>query len=87
VLWLQNRDSSWVNHAGRAKVLPVPAFRLTLEGLPDGDCQVHWWETWKGEPTRREPGKVHGGRLTLTVPELKTDVALKITLTQKQAAK
>ena len=85
MLWLQNRDSSWVNHAAGGKVHPVPAFRLAIEGLPDGDCQLHWWETWKGEPSRREPARVQEGRLTLTVPELKTDVAVKIIRTEKQA--
>jgi len=78
VLWLQNRDSTWYNHAGGGPVPPVEAFRCTLQGLPDGDYTVQWWETWKGRVTRTTPARVAGGQLTLEIPELATDVALKL---------
>lgn len=77
VLWLQNRDSSWYNHA-RDTVRPVDAFGLAVLGLPDGLYDVQWWETWKGEPLRSEEIAVRAGRLSLTVPQLKTDIAVKI---------
>jgi hypothetical protein len=77
MLWLQNRDSSWINHA-RGPVPAVPAFTVTAEGLPDGKCRVEWWETWKGSVERTEELEVRGGKLVLTLSELKTDVALKI---------
>jgi len=77
VLWLQNRDSSWYNH-GRDAVPTLDAFQLGVEGLPDGWCEVEWWETWKGERTRTERLEVRDGRLALTIPPLKTDTALKI---------
>jgi len=77
ILWLQNRDSSWYNHA-RDAVPAVDAFRLAVEGLPDGWFEVEWWETWKGERVRTERLEVRDGRLALTIPSLKTDTALKI---------
>ena len=77
VLWLQNRDSCWYNHAGR-KVPPVDSFRVALEGLPDGKCRVEWWTTWQSRIDHVEEATVTDGRLTLSVPPLKTDVALKI---------
>jgi len=77
ILWVQNRDSSWYNHAKRT-VRPVEAFRLSVEGLPDGRYRVEWWETWKGAPTKTDEVEVRGGRLTLTADALKTDVAVKI---------
>ena len=77
ILWLQNRDSSWDNHS-RDAVRSVDAFRLAVEGLPDGPYDVEWWETWKGEPVRTDRIEARDGRLPLTIPALKTDTALKI---------
>jgi hypothetical protein len=77
ILWLQNRESSWYNHA-REDVRPVDAFRLAAHGMSDGLYDVQWWETWKGELLRTDQVEVRDGLLPLTVPPLKTDVALKI---------
>jgi len=56
----------------------VPAATLTLRGLRDGPRIVEWWETWKGTRQRTELAEVKAGRLTLPIPELGTDIALKI---------
>ncbi len=77
MLWIQNRDSSWFNHA-RDSVPAVAQFTLNVTGLPDGDYRLEWWETWKGTVERAEPAEVRGGRLTVMVPELETDLAVKI---------
>ena len=77
VLWIQNRDSTWYNHA-RDAVPGVDAFRLRIEGLRNGWFEVECWETWKGERVRTEQVEVRDGRLTLTVPDLATDRAWKI---------
>lgn len=77
VLWLQNRDSSWYNHA-RDNVAPVDPFRLVVLGLPDRQYELQWWETWKGKPMRTERTESRDGRLPLVVPALDTDVAVKI---------
>ena len=77
VLWLQNRDSSWYNHA-RDLVRSVDAFRLSVEGLSDGLYDVEWWNTWKGEPERTDQIEVRDGLLPLMVPALETDTVLKI---------
>jgi hypothetical protein len=77
VLWLQNRESSWYNHARKA-VQPMDAFRLTARGLSDGLYDVQWWDTWEGEPLRTDQVEVRDGVLPVTVPPLKTDIALKI---------
>ncbi|MGQ9729696.1 MAG: DUF5060 domain-containing protein [Candidatus Zipacnadales bacterium] len=78
VLWLQNRDSSWYNHAGNGEVGEVSAFRLTVRDLPRGQYQIEWWDTWKGELTRTSTVESDGERMTLELPALTTDVALKI---------
>ena len=78
MLWIQNKDSSWYNHAGNGKVGQVDAFVLTAIGLPDGKHRLEWWDTWKGKPTHSEEVDVDSGRLKLTIGDLETDVAIKI---------
>jgi hypothetical protein len=79
VVWIQNGDSTWVNHARHAdEIRPFPAAAYTLGGLADGAYEVEWWETWTGVPQRRERVRAEGGRLTLKPGPVATDVAAKI---------
>ncbi|MCE5238243.1 DUF5060 domain-containing protein [bacterium] len=77
ILWLQNGTSDWFNH-GQGQVPPVDPVTVTLSGLPDGQYAVEWWETWKGSLSRTDKMTVRQGKLLLRLPELKTDVALKL---------
>ena len=79
VVWIQNGDSTWVNHARHAaEILPFPAASYALGGFADGEYAVEWWETWKGAPLRRETVRAAGGRLTLHPGAVATDVAARI---------
>ncbi|MFC1597890.1 hypothetical protein ACFL5Q_08190, partial [Planctomycetota bacterium] len=81
MLWLQNKRSSWYNHAGGGKVGRVDAFELAVEGLSNGRYRLQWWETWKGRLERVEvliPERYREGRLMLAVPGLSADMAVKI---------
>lgn len=78
MLWLQNKESSWYNHAGNGEVGQVDPFIFSITGLNDGKYRLEWWTTWKGEILRDEEVDVRDGMLTLKVPALTTDVALKL---------
>lgn len=78
VLWVQNLRSSWFNHAGNGEVGKVDPSVITLSGLPDGEYTMQWWDTWKGNPRGTDQATVENGKLILSMPELETDVALKI---------
>lgn len=79
IVWIQNNDSTWVNHARHAaEIRPFPAADYTLHGFPDGAYEVEWWETWKGAPVRRETVRAKNSRLTLCPGPVATDVAAKI---------
>ena len=79
VVWIQNGDSTWVNHAQHAaEIRPFPAASYALDGFADGEYAVEWWETWKGTPQRRETVRAKGGKLTLSPGPIATDVAAKI---------
>ena len=78
-MWIQNCDSTWVNHAQHAaEIRPFPAAAYTLDGFADGAYEVEWWETWKGGPLRRETVRSVNGKLTLNPGPVATDVAAKI---------
>ncbi len=79
VAWIQNAESTWVNHARQAdEIRPFPAASYRLEGFADGLYEVEWWETWHGTPLRRETVRAAGGWLTLQPGAVATDVAAKI---------
>ena len=79
IVWIQNCDSTWVNHAQHAaEIRPFPAAAYTLDGFADGAYEVEWWETWKGGPLRRETVRSVNGKLTLNPGPVATDVAAKI---------
>lgn len=79
VVWIQNAESTWVNHAaGAGEIRPFPAAEYALAGFADGAYEVEWWETWKGAPLRRETVRAEGGRLTLRPGPVATDVAAKV---------
>ena len=78
LLWLQNRESTWYNHAGGGDVGHVDAFRVQVGGLPDGHYRLQWWETWQGRMARESEADVMDGKLTINVPRLQTDTAIKI---------
>ena len=77
VLWIQNRDSDWFNQQA-GKVAKVAPSRIEVQGLADGPCTVEWWETWKGAKVKETRASVKGGKLALDVPELGTDVGVKV---------
>ncbi len=78
ILWLQNGDSSWFNHAGHGEVGQVDPCRLAILGLPDGQYELQWWSTWKAAPARTERLRSSDGRLPIVLEALATDVAVKI---------
>jgi hypothetical protein len=78
ILWLQNRDSCWYNHAGNGNVGEVDPFTVAVKGLPKGTYQLEWWETWKGTVSRRTTAESDGEAMVLKLPALETDVAVKI---------
>ena len=76
IVWIQNNDSTWVNHARHAdEIRPFPAATYTLTAFPDGEYEVTWWETWQGAELRRERVKAVDGLLTLQPGIVATDTA------------
>lgn len=77
IAWVQNPTSTWYKHL-HGEVKPVDPVNVTLCGLPDGPCTVELWETWKGAVTEERNATVANGELTVELPQLDTDIALKM---------
>ena len=71
----------------RGQDLPPPAYppqdvrdaTVNIKGLHwTGRYRVEWWDPYRGEVLSRSVGRVQRGALTLQVPELMFDVAVKL---------
>ena len=78
ILWAQNAAHNWKNAFDKKPVAPVPSTRLSCGGLPAGAYVVEWWDTWKGEMTRKETVATSADEITLVLLELNTDLAARI---------
>lgn len=58
--WVVNPRTSVANEA------------FTISGLPDGSYDVRLYRTWRGRYLDRQTIESRGGKLTCTIPELKT---------------
>lgn len=77
LLWAQNPESCLQSLLDGRSPTPVTGARLVLEEIPTGPCRVEWWDTWTGQVIRAEQVSTEAGRLTLDLPELTRDIALK----------
>ena len=77
LLWAQNPSYTWENAATAGDLEPIPPFRTSLTGMTAGTYRAEWWDTLKGSVTRTLKVEC-AGDLPIDVPELKTDLALKL---------
>ncbi len=76
VLWLMNRTEN-----------PATG-KLSVSGLQAGDYKARWWDIAAGKQLNEESAKVAGTEsLTLTTPEVKSDLAVYITKANDKADK
>ena len=54
-------------------------YYFEVERFPPGACEFEWWDTFSGKPLTQGTTDVPGtGELQLTVPDLQSDMALKL---------
>jgi len=76
VAWLHDRGSNWQNDAAGKAPQEVAPLRLIFSGLRDGAYQALWYDTWAGTFAAPQVVNVTGGRVELTTPRFKRDIAL-----------
>lgn len=78
ILWTQNALHHWKNVAEKAKIPVIEHAQTTVRGLPNGKYTLTWWDTTRGVVTKHETATCRKGVLPLSLPVIKTDVALHI---------
>ena len=79
-LWLFNSQATWWRLGDGLKPDEIRGMTVELTGLAAGSYQVEWWDTAKGEVTKRGTVRASGRSLRLTVPPLTRDIACKATM-------
>ncbi len=78
LLWIDNSLHTWRNVVDGISIPPISG-TLTLSGLPVGDYNLEWWDTYTGAVTAHTAGTVSGGgTLNISVGSLATDTAVKL---------
>jgi hypothetical protein len=78
LVWIQNTTHTWNRLQEGRPVQPAEHTELVLSDVPNGPCQIEWWDTWKGTVTRQTQAQVDQGRLVVPLPHITTDLALKL---------
>ncbi len=78
IAWLRNRESIWSRAVTGEPLSPVPASEFDLTGIPDGDYQVQWWDSYTGTSNAGGTISVVQGRASLSAPEFERDIALRL---------
>jgi hypothetical protein len=79
ILWVQNLQHTLANVVEKKPIPPVTGARIVLAGVPVKQrCAIEWWDTSKGEVTRTQEAVVTSEVLSLDLPDLAEDVALKV---------
>jgi len=78
LVWIKNEQYTWYNFNQGEPLGTIPPTRVTLAGIPDGNCEVQWWDTYTGRVTHRDDALTQGGQVILSVPELTKDIACRV---------
>ena len=78
LLWVVDGRYSWPHNRTRPDE-PLDGATLILDGWPDGDVDVVWWDTAAGRECGRTRATARGGTLRLAPPAFRGDVAARLT--------
>ena len=77
--WIQNQNHTWRNVTEGVSIAPVSGTVAISGFAPDTVCAVKWWNTYTGEVDLLQAVKTDlQGTMLLEVPDLSSDVAVKI---------
>jgi len=78
-VWIRHRDLSWYGLAVEGKKLePIEQATLTLTAVQPGPYRVEYWNTEQGTRLRTEVIKVKDTSLDVPLPEVQSEMALKV---------
>lgn len=75
LIWLQDKKSTWKAVLDKVAPQEMTGLRLTIPVVSDGEYQVEWWNTYRGEVLQQSKVRAAGGSLVLPAPSFTRDVA------------
>jgi hypothetical protein len=75
LVWLQDKHSTWKSVLDKVPLQEMVDLRVTLPGLPAGEYQIDWWNTYTGEVFQQAKVTADGSGLLVPVPHFTGDVA------------
>jgi hypothetical protein len=79
LVWIRQRDLGWYGLGVEGKKFqPVRHVTLTLTALQAGQYQVEYWNTEEGKLLRTEEFVVRGTSLDVPLPDVQSEMALKV---------
>ena len=80
LLWIQNTESNWYTNSLKKEPTPQRDLCFNVLDMPQGTYELEWWDTWEGKIINETEAISIGRELPIRLPELKTDIAVKISL-------
>jgi hypothetical protein len=89
LVWVQNSEHTWQRATAKDyKPSSISGARLTVPGLAPGRWSVEHWDTREGKVTRTEEAvATDDGELTIALPEVTWDAALRLHLEEATATR
>jgi hypothetical protein len=78
LLWVHNRESTWRTEFDGNQPRELKGLRLHVPILEGDAWRAEYWDTFAGKVVREETVRAVDGTLTLALPDLVRDVALKL---------
>ena len=78
LLWVQNRESTWRTEHDGKQPRELQGVRLAVPVAKARVWRVEWWDTFRGEVTRRDVVHATGGDMSLALPDFSRDVAARV---------
>jgi hypothetical protein len=78
LLWLLDPAFDWPNGAMMSEPPLLEGAAVTVAGLEDGAYKVEWWDTLTGKSVASSDAAVTAGRVTITAPPFRADIAARI---------
>ncbi len=75
LIWLQDKHSTWKSVLDKISLQEMVDLRVALPGLPAGEYQIDWWNTYTGEVFQQTKANADREGLRLEVPRFTGDIA------------
>ncbi len=78
LLWIIDPSYNYPNGAKEDHPQPLAKGAVSLPGLPDGNYEIEFWDTWQGKVTGTLQASANEGNLRVEFPAFQVDTAARI---------